>query len=515
MNTIPKRTYQTPQFRVFTDYQIDKIYHGTLECLERTGVNVLNDEARGLLSSAGAHVDGVRVRMPTSLVEHAVETAPVSFPLWGRPVGSKRLQQERYKIDICSPVLDKEIVDCVRFGPGPTCTYFVDPDTGVRRKSRRGDPGLVALVCDALENLDYVMGLALIDDCPPEVAPVLEFAEMVLNTAKPVVPWAYDLDNVADIYHIGLALAGDEASLRRRPFFALFATFQSPLQHTKEDLANLLWAVERGIPVVYLGGGSAGCTSPITGAGTLVISLAGMLSGLTIFQLKQPGAPVCVGGAPQPMDLLTARPSYGAPEMSLYCAGLSDICRYLGLPFMGTGGASEAKVVDVQAAVESTFQVLMSGLSGATLIHDVGFLDCAEMGSLEMLVLNDETISMTRRILRGIDVSDDCLMLDLIDQVGPGGHFLTQRQTAERCRQEVWMPSLMDRTAWESWATAGSEPITDRIKRRVRSILDTHEPPPVPDGAAAQIEEIVAEAIQRVAAPKRSSLDETSFPVSS
>ncbi len=509
MKTTPSTTYLTPQFRVLADRQIQKIYQGTLECLERTGVNVLNDEARDLLSAAGAKIDGVRVRIPSSIVERAVETAPVSFPLWGRPVGDDRRQEERYKIDVCSPVLDKEIVDCVRFGPGPTCTYFVDPDTGERRRSQRRDPGLVALVCDALDNLDYVMGLALVDDCPPELAPVFEFAEMVVNTAKPIIPWAYNVENVADIYEMGVALAGDEARLRRRPFFALFATFQSPLQHTREDMANLLWAIERGVPVVYLGGGSAGCTAPITGAGTLVIALAGMLSGLTVFQLKQPGAPVCVGSAPQPMDLRTARPAYGAPEMSLYCAGLSDICRHLGLPFMGTAGASEAKLVDLQAAVESAVQVLVSGLSGATLIHDVGFLDCAEIGSLEMLVLNEEIIAMTRRILRGIDVSDDSLMLDLIDQVGPGGHFLTRRETAERCRQEVWVPSLMDRMDWDTWAAAGAEPIADRIRRRVRGILDTHRPPPMPEGAAPRIQEIVEAAVGRLPVPKGTPLPET------
>ncbi len=502
MNTSSPWNHQTPQFRVLSDAQIEKVYHATLECLERTGVNVLNAEARDLLSGAGSRVDGVRVRIPPAVIQDAVASAPESFSLWGRPVGNERRQDTRHKIEVCSPALDQRVVDCVRFGPGPTCTYFLDPDTGERRKSRRGDPGLAALVCDALDNLDYVMGLALIDDCPPELSPVHEFAEMVVSTVKPIIPWAFSLDNVIDIHRIAVAVAGDEASLRDRPFFALFGTFQAPLQHTAEDLANLLWAVERGLPVVYLGGGSAGCTAPITGAGTLVVALAGMLSGLAIFQLKQSGAPVCVGSVPQAMDLRTARPSYGGPEMSLYCAGLSDICRHLRLPFMGTAGASEAKSVDLQAAVECAVQVLLSGLSGATLVHDVGFLDCADIGSLEMLVLNDEIISMTRRILRGIDVSDDALMLDLIDQVGPAGHFLAHRETAARCRQEVWVPRLMDRTAWETWAADGGEASADRIRHRLRFILETHEPSPLPDGALDQIEGVLQAAEARLGGPE-------------
>jgi len=488
---------QTPQFRVLNNDQIEKVYHATLECLERTGVEVLNEEARDLLSQAGARLDDARVHVPPHVIQDAVAAAPESFTLWGRPVGDARQQADRYKVEVCSLPLGQPIVDSTSFGPGPTCTYFIDPETGERRRSRLGDPGLAAFVCDALDNLDYVMGLALIDDVTPELSPVYEFADMVTNTAKPILPWAYSPDNVSDIYRIALAVAGDEQRLKDRPFLALFSTFQSPLQHTRDDLANVLLAVERDLPVVYLGGGSAGSTAPITGAGTLVITLAGMLSGLAILQLKREGAPVCVGSAPQPMDLRTARPSYGGPEMSLYCAAVSDVCRYLGLPFMGTAGASESKTVDEQAAIESAVQVLLSALSGCALIHDVGFLDCADIGSLEMLVMNDEIIALTRRIMKGIEISDDTLMLDLIDEVGPGGHFLAERETAERCREEIWTPSLMDRESWEMWVAAGAETMTDRIQRRLRKILSTHTAPPLPEGTQQQITAVLETAEAR------------------
>lgn len=490
---------QTPQFRVLSDYQIEQVYKATLECLERTGVDVGNEEARHLLSQAGASVEGTRVRIPPHIVKDAVAAVPRSFTLWGRPVGDNRVQDEKYNIEVCAPALNKRVIDCVCFGPGPTCTYFVDPQTGERRRSARGDPGLAAQVCDALENIDYVMGLALIDDVTPELSPVYEFAEMVANTGKPILPWAYSVENVEDIYRIALSVSGDASALRQRPFLALFATFQSPLQHTREDLKNVLWATEHGLPVVYLGGGCSGSTAPITGAGTLVITLAGMLSGLTILQLKRRGAPVCVGSAPQPMDLRSARPSYGGPEMSLYCAALSEICRYLGLPFMGTAGASESKTVDLQAAIESAVQVLLSGLSGATLVHDVGFLDCADIGSLEMLVMNDEIIAMSRRILRGIQIDDSTLMLDLIDRVGPGGHFLAERETAARCREEIWIPSLMDRDPWELWAEAGAPTMLDRVKQSVQTILSTHRPPPLPSGAEEEIQAILEAAEARYA----------------
>jgi trimethylamine--corrinoid protein Co-methyltransferase len=264
-------------------------------------------------------------------------------------------------------------------------------------------------------------------------------------------------------------------------------------------LANVLWAADHGLPIVLLGGGTAGTTAPVTGAGTLVITLAGALSGLAIIQLKKRGTAVCIGGVPQPMDLRTCRPAYGGPEMSLYSAAMSEISRYLGIPFMGTAGASEAKALDLQAAIESTVQVVFSGLSGATLVHDVGFLDCADIGSLEMLVMNDEIIAMARRIMRGIEVNDDTLMLDLIDKIGPGGEFMSSGETARRCRTEIWSSTLMDRKSWVNWEAAGAQTMSDRIQARLQEILATHKPPSLPHGAAEKIEAILqaAEARER------------------
>jgi trimethylamine---corrinoid protein Co-methyltransferase len=472
---------QTPQFRVLSDDQIKRVYQATLECLNRTGVHIHNAEARQLLAQAGARVDGIRVRIPPHIIQDAVASNPRAFTIWGRD----------------GIHLMHIVPDHVYFGPGPTCTYFIDPDTGAMRKTRRSDPGLTAKVCDALDNIDFVMSLGLIDNVTPRLAPVYEFAEMITNTSKPVLPWAYTTENVADIYKIALAVAGSDQALRERPFLALFSTYQSPLVQTDEDLANVLWAVEHDLPVIYLGGGCAGTTAPITGAGVLVISLAGALCGLAVMQLKKRGAAVCIGAVPEAMDLRTARPPYGGPEMSLFSAALADICRFLGLPFMGTAGASEAKMLDLQAAIESTFQAVLSGLSGATLVHDVGFLDCAQIGSLEMLVMNDEIIAMTRRILRGIDVSDESLMLDLIDRIGPGGEFMSIPETAKLCRSEIWNPTLMDRQPFDNWLAAGSRTMTERIQIKLAKILATHQPLPLPEGAAEYIESILQTAESR------------------
>jgi trimethylamine---corrinoid protein Co-methyltransferase len=451
------------EFHVLSNSEIECLYTASLECLERTGVNVLNEEARHLLEKAGSSVDGVRVRIPAQVMRDALVSCPPGFTLYGRDPSKK--------LDV--------FPGQVHFGPGLTSSYFVDPFTHERRRSLRQDTALAARVCDALDNIDYLMGLVLPDDVPAGRASVFEFAEMLLNSGKPLLAWANSLENVQEIYSIASAVVGGEEALRERPLFALFAVGLGPLVHPDSILGNVLWCAERYIPVIYHGPGVSGVSAPVTGAGTLLINLAGCLSGLAITQLKQPGAPVSMGAVPSPMDPRTGRPSYGSPELSLYSAALADVANYLNLPYMGTAGASEAKTVDLQAGIESTVQVLFSLLSKTTIPHDAGFLDCADIGSLEMLVMNDEIISMGRRMLRGIEITPETLMLDHIDEVGPGGEFLSRVETAHLFRKEIWMPRLMNRDPWVHWEEKGSFSMSDRIQERLHKIIASHSPLPV------------------------------------
>jgi trimethylamine---corrinoid protein Co-methyltransferase len=462
-------------FHVLDEDDCARLFHSVLHCLERTGVNVLNSQARSLLAEAGAPVDGVRVRIPAGLMQKTLSSAPSGFSLYGRDV--------RQHMEVTSGK--------VHFGPGLTSSYFIDPYSGERRFPKQEDLATAARVSDALENIDYLMGLVLPDDIPPERASVYEFAEMVTHSGKPLIAWADSISNLEDIYQISVAALGSEERLQEQPLFALFAVGLGPLVHPDIVMAKVLWCAERRIPLVYHGHGVAGVSAPVTGAGSLVVNLAGCLSGLAIAQLKHPGAPVCMGAVPAPMDPYTCRPSYGSPELNLYSAAIADVARYLRLPYMGTAGASEAKCLDLQAAIESTFQVVFSLLSGTSLPHDAGFLDCADIGSLEMLVMTDEIISMARRIMRGIEINDVTLMLDLIDRVGPGGEFISTEETAHGFRREIWRPRLMDRLPWMEWTGKGSHGMQDRIRDRIQSILSTHTPLPLPEGAIEQIQHIL------------------------
>jgi len=472
---------QSPQFRVLSDEQCAQLFQAALECLQKVGMKIFNPEARDLLASSGATVAGELVRLPPALVRKVLKTVPSSFSV-GRRDGEPDMQVA---------------LDRVHFGPGPTCTYFVDPTTGARRKARRGDAGLTARVCDALNNIDYIMGLSLFDDVTPVLSPVYEFAESLANTSKPVIAWANTPATLQDIHAMAVAVAGSEAAFRAKPNFIFFTTYESPLKLAHDPVANLLWAAGHGIPVVCLGGPTVGLESPFTGASALVIHLANVLCALAIVQTKCPGAPTVLGGVPSMMDLRSGRPAYGSPEMSLHSAAAVDLARHLHVPFMGTAGASESKLLDTQAGIEASLQVLLSALSGASLVHDVGFLDCADIGSLPTLVLSDEIIAMAKRVMRGIPVSSETIMLDLIEKVGPGGLFLTEARSASLCRSEAWVPTILDRSAYALWDKAGRKQTEQLVLEKLDKILKSHTPTPLPAGVSEEIKTILANAEAR------------------
>jgi trimethylamine--corrinoid protein Co-methyltransferase len=474
--------HQSLQFNVLSETQCLELYNTALECLERIGVIVHNAEGCYLFEKAGAHIDGNLVKIPQSIIQQTLDWTPHSFDLWDHDgVTSLQVAPNR-----------------VYFGPGPTCTYFIDPMTGEHRNARNGDAGLVAQVCDALEHIDFIMSLSLYSDVTPVLSPVYEFADMITNSSKPIAAWANDVETLKAIHEIAKCRVGGDQSFSEKPNFVYFSTFHSPLQHLDHKISSALWAAEHGIPIVYLGGPTVGLESPITGASGLVIYLAAALSGLAMIQLKQPGAPMAIGGIPIVMDMFTARPAYGSPEMSLYTAAASELARYLKLPFMGTAGTTDSKLLDAQTGIEITTQILLSALSGAGLVHDVGFLDCADIGSLELLVLSNEVIGYVKRIMRGIEVNQSTIMMDLIEKVGPGGYFVAEPESAVLCRQEVWVPELSDRSTYMKWEGAGSLSMDERVRFRVKEILNNHKPPEIPKEVLDKIQTILRKEEERV-----------------
>lgn len=465
-------TLFTPRLQVLTEDQKETLFLSVLDTLQSTGVRVDNDEGLELLSGAGAHVGPQRrVHIPSFMVEDALASAPRNIAIYNRD-GEPAAVLESGQVFFSSQV---------------DSTYFFDPFTRTRRLSVRDDARLGAVLCDALPNIDIVSFSSIYSDVPGNVAIRIGHKETVKNCTKPLMHGTGDFASLKAIAEMAAMVAGGWDELAMRPYYIHYAEPFSPFMHTNEGVAKLLFCVEHGIPIIYTPMTLAGSSAPVTGAGNLVQCMAESLSGLVIAQLKQRGASFIFGGVPTIMDMKSMLVSYGAPELSLWAAGLTEMAHYLHLPMFSTAGCTDSVDFDQQAAAESSISILMAALSGATLVHDVGFTEAANSASLELIVASDEFISMVKCILKGIEITPENLALDVMTQVGPGGSYLSETHTLRNFRKN-WFPRLSNRDNYQQWENAGGFSFGDKANQRALQIIQEHKPNPLRKGLDAELD---------------------------
>jgi len=471
----------TPRFRVLSDDQIVELHHATLEVMRRTGVQVEEPRAIEVFARAGCWVEGKRVRFPAHLVEWAIEVTPPRVVLCdrlGRP--AMALQGER-----------------AYFGTGSDTPNIVDLETGERRPVRKEDIARTSRLVDALPHLSFMMCSGIASDVPAAISDIHHFEAMVCNTIKPIVFTAWSLENLKDIIAMAEAVAGSAEALQRSPFCALYTEPISPLTLGPEATQKLMYMAEKGLPTVFTPGLITGASGPVTIAGGLVQGNAEMLAGFVLAQLIREGTPLVYGGGVLPIDMRTTLMSYAAPEFMLAVCALKDMARYYRLPMFHFAGCSDAKTFDQQASLEGALWVMLAALNGGNLVHDMGYIDNGLTTSYQQLVTMDEVVGMVARFMGGIPVTEETMALDVIERVGPGGHFLADDHTLRHFR-ENWMPKLLDRSNYDTWVANGRLTLGDRALQRARHLLATHTPEPLPDGVAAELAAIVARAEQRV-----------------
>lgn len=469
---------QTTLWKILGNDQCEEIFLTALEVLERTGVEVLNREARDLFEKGGCWVDGNRVRIPSALSEWAVRTAPSRITLCDR-TGKRALSLETTN---------------AYYGPGQENGQILDPLTGELRKPVKADVANTAIVCDGLKNIDFAMSNGLPTDVPPALAEVHAFEALAANTAKPIIQGVKSVAQAQAIVDMAAAIAGGLKELQKNPFVALQIQAEGTLIHGDETLAEVIFAAEKGIPFVYTTKLVAGDTAPATPAGAIVVALADVLVGILLSQLVRQGAPVIAGGLFTIDDQTNSVQPLGAPEVELMGTGFANVLRSLHIPNFGFAGATDAKHSDAQMGLESAFSILHAGLSGTNLIHGCGQMESGLTGSLELLVMGDEAMGMTRRLMKGVEVNEERLARGVIDAVQPGGHYLGEEHTMKFFRSEVWWPTLMNRNRIDDWTAKGSKSMGQRVKEKTQDILKNHEPARLSKEKLGKIQAIVAKA---------------------
>ena len=453
-----------------------KLHQASCEILKKTGIEVHNPAALDLLKKAGAVVDDLHVKIPPSLVEWALASAPDKFNLYQRGTDNVAIR------------LDGEQV---YFGPGSDTLRYLDPRSGLRHDFQIKDVADCIIVCDALKEIGFVMSVGVPRDVPSETYFQHQFAAMLRNTTKPIVVVCNGLADMEAIASMAAAAAGGEDRLLNYPNILVYSEPSTPLQHSLEAVDKLLFCAEHSIPITHSPAPMQGGTAPVTLAGAVVLGNAEMLSGLVMHQLKNPGAPFLYGHGVHHLDMKTMISVYGAPEFQLARVMAAEMGRFYRLPVWGYAGHSDSKVIDAQAAADTQFSVLVALLAKTNLNHDVGYLESGLTHSPELMVIADEIISMSRRFAEGIRLDDEALALDLIDQVGPGGNFTASDHTLKNYR-DLWTPQLFDRKRLDRWEAQGSKDINARAREKTVALMNDHKVEPLPDNVEQVIETILS-----------------------
>jgi trimethylamine--corrinoid protein Co-methyltransferase len=461
-----------PHFDMLTKGQCEHIHLASLEILRRTGVRVYHDEALALLRQTGSvTIEGNLVKFQPGLVEWALKQAPSRVPLCKR--GS----------DVVIAPLEGRTVS---FGTGSDCLTYLDPRMGERRPFTYQDVVDCVHVVDAMPELQFCMSMGIFTENPYRQ----QFALLLQHTTKPIVFVCNDLADCKAIVAMASAVAGGSERLRQSPNLLLYSEPSSPLRHSETALEKLLFMAEQGLPLVHSPAPVQGGTATVTLGGALAMANAEILSGLTIHQLKRAGAPWVYGSGMHQLDMRTTTSVYTSPEFVLARVAVAEMGRYYHLPTWGYAGDVNSCVVDEQAAAEATFSLFAALLAGNNLTHDVGYAESGRTTSPELIVLCNEIIGMLRHFMKGFDLSDEAMALDLIHQVGPDGDFLSSKHTLWHFR-EMWRPGLFSRLGGDAWAEAGGKRQGETLRDKTVAIIEAHHPEPLPDAACVEIEYIL------------------------
>ncbi len=463
---------------VLPERTVERIHAATLQVLDRTGVEVRSEAVVRRLVAAGARSDehGRRVTFPPELVDEALARAPRTLLLAGRDPA-------------CDLLLDGSTGYLAVDG---NAAEILDLDTGARRPSTKADLAEITRVADALPEIGFCWQPVAARDTPLPVQPLHELHAQFTNTTKHVQLMTAALPEQArGAIEIAAIVAGGEEELRSRPVLSSFQTSLSPLTYDGPPLEAAAIYAQAGVPAGFVAMPISCATAPATRAAALVQSNAEILAGIVALELLVPGAPTFYGACGTVMDLRTGAAACGGPEDILFQMAGAQLARRYGLPSSIGTFATGSKAPDWQAGLEGGLSALASWLGGADMLCGAGLLYGARVYSVVELLLDAEVFSLVRSLTEGVPDSDEDLAVEVIGEVGPGGHFLAQPHTLQHMREQ-WQPRYFGREPWEDWEAAGRPAPPDRAQARVREILAEHRPEPLAPGVEEAILQVIA-----------------------
>ncbi len=448
-------------YKPLTNEGIRLINRTVLDALEQIGLADAPESGVKYMTKAGAIMgeDG-RLRFPRALVEDTIASANRSITLHSRD-GKNDLILSGNK---------------VHFGTAGAAVHVVDLEGRNYRNSTVQDLHDAACLTDKLHNIHFLQRPMVCRD-------ILDNREMDLNTiyaccsgtTKHVGTSFTEVSFAQDAFQMLHMIAGGENEWRKRPFVSNSNCFVvPPMKFATESCLVMEECIRQGMPILLLSAGQAGATAPAPIAGAIVQAVAECLAGLVYVQSIQPGHPAIFGTWPFVSDLRTGAMSGGSGEQALLTAGCAQMHRFYDLPGAAAAGIADAKLPDMQAGWEQAISNVMAGLSGLNMVYEAAGMHASLLGfCLESLVLGDDLLGQAMRCVRGIEVTNDSVNLEIIKDTclnGPG-HYLGSDQTLSLMETEYIYPQLGDRTSPKEWDELGKPDLIQKAIERKEAIL--------------------------------------------
>lgn len=458
------------QYKPLSDRDMQRIHESALTLLETVGLGQAIPTCIELLTAKGCFMNAHgRLCFPRSLIEDTLAMCAREFTLYGRdpkhdmqPYGNK-----------------------VYFGTAGAAVHIVEPQTRTYRESLLHDLydcGRIVDLCDHIHF--YQRPITARDMLTGHDLDINTMYACLAGTQKHVGTSMVAAEHVSECLEILHFVAGGEDKWRERPFVSQSNCFVVPPMKFAEDACRCLeTAVRGGMPVLLLSAAQAGATSPAALAGTVVQAVAECLAGLAYVNAVQPGAVAIWGPWPFVSDLRTGAMSGGSGEQALITSACAQMGHFYKLTVGSAAGMSDSKLPDVQAGYEKGVTAGISAMTGVNLMYESAGMHASLLGFCpESLLIDNDMLGSINRNIRGIEVNDETLSMEVIANVcieGPG-HYLGHEQTLSLMQKDYVYPVLGNRMSPKEWNEAGKPDIVERATARKNEILTTYFPEYIP-----------------------------------
>lgn len=478
-----------PKLNILSTEMVRQIVDEAYGLLMDPGIQVHNEEAIKLLLEAGVEVDQETkiAHIPESIARRALETAPSEF----------------YLYDLDGDQVVHYGGDSVQFDPGSAAITVLDRKTLEQRAPVTIDFVNFVKLVETLPQLDAQSTAIICTDVPEEIGDLYRLFIALNYMRKPIITGAFGKETWWTMKELLVAMVGGEKELAAKPIAVFDVCPSPPLLWSDLTCQNMIDCARSGIPSELVSMPLAGATAPVTLAGAVVQHTAENMSGVTICQLAQEGAPIVWGGSPATFDMREGTTPMGAVGTWMIDSAYAQVGKSLDMPTHAYLGMSDAKIVDAQCGLESAGGTLLAALAGINMVSGAGMMDFESCQSYEKLVVDAEIIGMAKRLIAGIEARDDPIALTLMRKVGHRPEYLAERHTLKWFKQEQYLPSeVIDRGSLDSWKKKGAKSTFERASERVDRLLASYEPSPISPKLRDELRVIATKAAQKAGMDK-------------